>query len=163
MKAYTVIFLCDGIPPTRIVLLHRGKDRAFAPNRYTGIGGKIEEGETPLDGAIRELKEETGIVNVPLTEFGCVVLNNGQVLHYFAGDDTQTALPECNEGTLERVNLERIFSYDIIPTTKVFLEEWEKRAWDTKRQFSVFIAREQPDSIDSAIREVRVAEGLGVA
>ena len=34
------------------------KKRGFAVGRWNGFGGKIEAGETPLDAAIRELREE---------------------------------------------------------------------------------------------------------
>jgi 8-oxo-dGTP diphosphatase len=43
----------------RLLLLHRRK----APNlgRWSPPGGKLEPGETPLQGALRELGEETGL------------------------------------------------------------------------------------------------------
>lgn len=113
-----------------------------------------------MAGAVRELEEETGITNVPLTQFGQVMLNNGQVLHYFVGNDSQHALPESNEGTLERVKVEDLFSYNIIPTTKIFLEEWRKRMWDTTRSFTVTIVRDDHDDIDSKVSEVHIVEGL---
>ncbi len=159
-RHYTVIFLCDQFPPTQLILLRRGADRPFAPNRYTGIGGKVEDGEKPLDGAVRELEEETGLTDISLEEFGRVILNNGQVLHYFFGNDKQGSVPKSNEGMLERVTVENLFSYDIIPTTKIFLEEWKKRSWDTFSPFTVMIFRDEPDDIDAKVKEVRVEEGL---
>jgi 8-oxo-dGTP diphosphatase len=44
----------------RVALLHRAKE----PNRglWSPPGGKLEPGESPLDGALRELAEETGLV-----------------------------------------------------------------------------------------------------
>ncbi len=39
---WNVIFLVDGDPPTKVVLLKRAEDKTFAPNKYTGIGGKVD-------------------------------------------------------------------------------------------------------------------------
>jgi 8-oxo-dGTP diphosphatase len=41
------------------------KKRGFGANRYNGIGGKVEKGESIVTGAIRESYEETGVVVKP--------------------------------------------------------------------------------------------------
>lgn len=56
MLKYTIGFIKRG---NEILMLNRNK----APDmgKWNGIGGKFEEGETPLDCIIREAYEETGI------------------------------------------------------------------------------------------------------
>ncbi|WP_338702009.1 NUDIX domain-containing protein [Streptomyces sp. Q6] len=44
----------------RMPLLRRAEGR-YAAGRLTVVGGHLEEGESPLDGAIREAEEELGI------------------------------------------------------------------------------------------------------
>jgi 8-oxo-dGTP diphosphatase len=65
-----------------IIILNKDKDKLLFCKRisepYTGlynfVGGKIEEGETSIDAAYRELEEETGIVRedtelIPFIDF----------------------------------------------------------------------------------------------
>jgi 8-oxo-dGTP pyrophosphatase MutT (NUDIX family) len=37
------------------------KKRGFGEGRWNGFGGKVEEGETIVEAAIREMKEESGL------------------------------------------------------------------------------------------------------
>lgn len=133
MKSWNVIFLIDQIPPTKIVFLKRGPNRTFAPNMYTGIGGKVENGETLLESAYRELEEESGITNVKLEQFAKVVIDNQDELIYFLGIFPYTPnLPNSNEGTLEWVAVKNIFQKNIIPTTREVLKQWQKQNFSTK-------------------------------
>ncbi len=51
--------LMRGEPPNEVLLGY--KKNGFGAGKYTGIGGKVEEGETIVSAAVRELEEETGI------------------------------------------------------------------------------------------------------
>lgn len=133
---WSVIFLLDKYSPTKIVMLKRSKEKKFAPNLYTGIGGKQEEVETPFEGAKRELFEETGLKN-PLKQFAKVVVDGSYYLHYFWGV-LEGELPNCTEGELEWVKIEDIFSKDIIPTTYGLLKEWKKRGFKTDKYWKMY-------------------------
>jgi 8-oxo-dGTP pyrophosphatase MutT (NUDIX family) len=59
----------------RLLLLQNGEGDC-EPRTWGVPGGKIERGESLLDGALRELREETGIV-IPgdhVTELGCLYM-----------------------------------------------------------------------------------------
>lgn len=58
MLKYTLIFILDN-PSGTILML----ERANKPNagKYNGVGGKIKPGETPYQGALREVQEEVGV------------------------------------------------------------------------------------------------------
>ncbi len=56
MAIYTICFIKQG---NKILLLNREKPRWMGS--WNGIGGKIEEGETPTECVLREVYEETEI------------------------------------------------------------------------------------------------------
>ncbi len=63
--------------PTTLVLLYNDqqillgiKKRGFATGKWNGYGGKLADGETPEQGALRELEEESGIKLNTLTKRG---------------------------------------------------------------------------------------------
>lgn len=49
----------------RVLLQERDERAPIAPEHWSYPGGHLEEGETFLDGAVRELAEETGIAVAP--------------------------------------------------------------------------------------------------
>lgn len=62
--------------------------RDFNKEGYAGMfeasaGGSVLKGETAYDGAIRELKEETGIIADKLTRIYCVYNGRHAILHGF--------------------------------------------------------------------------------
>lgn len=71
MYKYTICFIRKG---NEILLLNRNKK----PNMgmWNGIGGKIEDNETPYEGIIRETLEETGIDLPSVTYKGNVIFKN---------------------------------------------------------------------------------------
>lgn len=71
MYKYTICFIRKG---NKIFLLNRNKK----PNMgmWNGVGGKIEDNETPYEGIIRETLEETGIDLPCVTYKGNVVFKS---------------------------------------------------------------------------------------
>lgn len=152
MQKWNVIFLIDQISPTKIVFLKRGPNRKFAPNMYTGIGGKIEMGETFLESAHRELQEESGLTDINLTQFAKVIIDQTDELIYFWGIYNQIELPFSNEGTLEWVYVNQLFNLPIIPTTKEMLKHWQKQDFSNK----FFKLHVQSISEGNGIKQVRL-------
>jgi len=69
---FTICFLKKG---DKILLLNRDKPQWMGA--WNGVGGKIEHGETPLVGALREIKEETGIALQDIAYKGKITWTDG--------------------------------------------------------------------------------------
>ena len=59
MQEATLVFLCKGNPVSEVLLGY--KKIGFGQGKYTGFGGKIEDGEEIAEAALRELTEECGV------------------------------------------------------------------------------------------------------
>ena len=74
------------------------KQRGFGAGKLTGPGGKVEPGETPMAGAIRETEEEIGVKVLSAHKVGQIVFRN----LYFKGepetDITHVYMSEDFEG-----------------------------------------------------------------
>ncbi len=68
---YTLIFLLRG---EEILMIHRRNP----PNQgmWNGVGGRLEPGELPLQGALREVREETGY-SLPTAHFAGLLTWDG--------------------------------------------------------------------------------------
>jgi len=78
---YVAGFLFEG--PN--VALIRKQRPAWQKNRYNGIGGHVEPGESPLAAMVREFQEETSYVTVPTQWWPfCVLSGEDFAVHFFS-------------------------------------------------------------------------------
>lgn len=123
----SVVFLFSP-DAAQVVLLCRAGWKSFAPLRWTGIGGRLENDELaePTVGALRELREETGLTLADLSEWRFVadMLDPGAAVRlvYFTAVFAAEQLPPCNEGTLHWVPLADYPRYDMIENTRAVLD-----------------------------------------
>jgi ADP-ribose pyrophosphatase len=73
MRHYVCGFLFTPGEPF-VALIKKTKPR-WQAGLYNGIGGKIEDGETPIDAMVREFKEETGCETVFRWNLFCKIVN----------------------------------------------------------------------------------------
>jgi len=98
MKHVTGCFVRSG---DRILL--GMKKKGFGVGKYAGFGGKLELNETPEVAAVRELKEESGIVANSIRKCGELVFKWphkpewDMVSHFFVADDWSGSPVETNE------------------------------------------------------------------
>lgn len=121
-------------------MLKRASWMKFAPNRWTGIGGKIESNENFSQSALRELLEETTIKSTDISGFreianitfkGSPVGDwpNGYRIVYYDAIYPHENLPPCNEGLLQWVDISQLSTIDIIEDTKAALKVFTQKVF----------------------------------
>lgn len=109
------------------LMIHRTKKEIDDhKDKYNGVGGKFEIGETPEDCAKREIKEETGLKAINLEYKGLLTFPSEFgaedwyvfvfVINEFEGD-----LIDCNEGDLLWIDNDKILSLNIHEGDKIFI------------------------------------------
>jgi 8-oxo-dGTP diphosphatase len=101
-----------------VLLMKRAPDRRVYPNKYNGVGGHIERHEEALSGAIREIREETGLTVRDVQFCGVSHIDAGQatgiILLIFRAEANSRAVIDSTEGTLEWVPQTQVLDYDLV-------------------------------------------------
>ena len=108
------------------LMLHRvRKDYDENRDKWVGIGGKFEPGESPEDCAVREVREETGLTMRSWSYRGIVTFVSDEwgteYMHLFHCADFSGELRDCDEGVLEWVDKERLLTLPIWEGDRIFL------------------------------------------
>ena len=109
------------------LMLHRvKKQNDINKDKWLGIGGKMEDGESPYDCILREVFEETSLKIICPKYRGLVtfVTEDGYTehMHLFTCDKFAGEVGECSEGELEWVDIDKINSLPIWEGDKIFFE-----------------------------------------
>lgn len=125
MKVTTLGYLIhDG----SYLMLHRTK-KAVDPNhnKWIGVGGHVENGETPDECFFREVTEETGLTLGSARLRGIVTFLSDEwedeLMFVYTSDDFSGTLIECNEGDLAFIPVDRILSLPLWEGDRIFLRE----------------------------------------
>ncbi len=110
-----------------VLLLHRvKKENDLNHDKWIGIGGKFEDGESPEDCLLREVREETGLT---LTSYRCRGLITfvsdrwpTEYMHLFTAGRWTGELRDCDEGVLEWVPWERLLELPHWEGDAIFLD-----------------------------------------
>lgn len=107
------------------LMLHRvKKQNDINKDKWLGIGGKMEYGESPYDCILREVYEETSLKLICPRYRGLVtfVTEDGYTehMHLFTCDKFAGEVGECSEGELEWVDIDKINSLPIWEGDKIF-------------------------------------------
>lgn len=118
--------LCYLIRDDKWLMLYRNsKKDDINLGKWIGVGGKIEEGETPLQCISREINEETGLIANNLQYRGTVHFYvNGsydEKIRVYTCEDFEGSLTECSEGKLEWIPKERILNLSLWEGDRIFL------------------------------------------
>ncbi|MBQ4226801.1 MAG: 8-oxo-dGTP diphosphatase [Clostridia bacterium] len=108
-------------------MLHRDSKKND-PNhdKWIGVGGKFEPGETAEECAKREMLEETGLTALSLeyrgiVDFYCDVATDEE-MHLFTCTRFSGTIQPCDEGVLEWVEKTRVNELHLWEGDKIFLK-----------------------------------------
>ena len=116
------------------LMLHRVKKEVDEnKDKWIGIGGKFEEGESPEDCLLREVREETGLTLTSWRYRGIVTFVSDEwgteYMHLFTADAWEGQIrQDCDEGVLEWIDREKLLSLPIWEGDKIFLRLLEEDA-----------------------------------
>lgn len=132
-----------GIPRTTLcyieyenkwLFIHKTRKNDWNKDKYLGIGGHIEEGESPMECIIREIKEETGIeASVSLKNLeqkGLVMFHSDKYgdeeMNVFSAEfigDINQIWSGCNEGTLIWIDKKDAYELPIWEGDRLIFDE----------------------------------------
>lgn len=109
------------------LMLHRTKkEKDENHDKWIGVGGKFEEGESPEECLLREVKEETGLTLTRYQFRGIITFVSDEwgteYMHLFTADTYKGILKECEEGELVWVPKNQINNLTLWEGDKVFLQ-----------------------------------------
>ena len=124
--------LCYVEKDGKYLMIHRIKKvNDVNKDKWIGVGGKLEYGESPFDCIRREILEETGLTVGALSYKGIITFVSNEFgteyMHLFHTDDFSGSLVEqCDEGRLEWIDINEVENLPLWEGDKIFLDLMRK-------------------------------------
>ena len=134
------------------LMLHRVKKKNdINHDKWIGVGGGFEYGESPEECALRETREETGLTLTDCRFRGIVTFDcEGQetlYMHLFTASGWTGELTDCDEGELEWVPKENVYDLPIWEGDKIFFRLLEQE----RPFFSLKLSYDRGDVLRRAV------------
>lgn len=127
MKLATLCYVRDK-KNNKTLMIHRiKKENDYHEGKWNGLGGKFELSESPEECAIREIKEEAGLIieNPKMSGFITFPMFDGKDDWYvfiFVCDNFSGKLIDSNEGKLEWIDNNKLLNLNLWEGDKIFLK-----------------------------------------
>lgn len=149
--------LCFVLNGDDVLLMKRSPNRRIFPNRYNGVGGHIERGESPIEGARREIREETGLevrdmklCSVHHIDAG---VDSGIMMFVFmAYSDDRFVRADEREGTLHWISRDEVMALDLVEDLPYILPNLLAMTKDDPPSF-VHVSYDAADEIQLRVGE----------
>ncbi len=114
------------------LMMHRTKkEKDINKDKWIGIGGHFEYGESPDECLLREVDEETGLTLTSYTARGVITFIYGEnvveYMHLYTADGFTGEIHECDEGELVWVPKEKVMELPIWEGDKIFFRLLNER------------------------------------
>lgn len=124
------------------LMLHRvKKENDENHDKWIGVGGKFEEGESPEDCLLREVKEETGLTLREYCLRGIITFVSNEwgteYMYLYTATKYEGTLIECDEGELVWVPKDKLSELKLWEGDRIFLRllDEEKRFFSLKLHY----------------------------
>jgi len=119
--------LCYIEKGNKYLMLHRiSKKKDGNKDKWIGVGGHFEKGESPEECLLREVKEETGLELTSYQFRGIVTFISDEwpdeYMCLYTADRYMGGIGNCDEGELVWVEKEKIMDLNIWEGDKIFLK-----------------------------------------
>ena len=109
------------------LMLHRVKKKNdMNEGKWIGVGGHFEDGESPEECVLREVKEETGYTLTSYQYRGVVTFvfaeEETEYMSLFTADGFTGEPIECNEGVLKWIDKKEVLNLNLWEGDKIFLK-----------------------------------------
>lgn len=127
MKLATLCYVIDKTH-NKTLMLHRvKKENDYHEGKWNGLGGKLEEGESPEECVIREIKEESGltIIRPKMKGFITFPMFDGKEDWYvfvFTADNFSGNIIDSREGILEWIPSDKLTDLNLWDGDAIFLK-----------------------------------------
>jgi len=114
------------------LMMHRvKKEKDMNKDKWIGVGGHFEEGESPEDCLFREVREETGLELTSWKLRGIITfvtdVYEPEYMFLYTADGYVGEITDCDEGTLEWVKKSDVYDLPIWEGDKVFFRLLEEQ------------------------------------
>ena len=115
----------------KYLMLHRvKKENDINKDKYIGIGGHFEYGESPDECLLREVKEETGLTLTSYRPRGIITFVYGddvvEYMHLYTSEDFKGEIGACDEGELVWIDKDKVYDLNIWEGDRVFFRLLEE-------------------------------------
>ena len=127
MKLATLCYVIDK-EKNKTLMLHRvKKENDYHEGKWNGLGGKLEQGESPEDCVIREIKEEAGLTIKSPKMHGFITFPlfdkvDDWYVFIFSAKNFEGKLIDSPEGNLEWIPNDKLTELNLWDGDKIFLE-----------------------------------------